>query len=675
MKADPQAYRSAVVTSFAGFVVQLTLAIVILIYAAIAKDEVAETIFYFLLTGLPIWVSLMLVFHQHRLERREAIEAEMYAESSAAQASVFEGIDNDLRVAAKRLAWMHKALLPFVSVLVGGLLIGIGLWRFQYLTSADLDNLQPRTGWAVSIGLILAVVGFIFARFIAGMGKQEIWSHLRAGAASMAGASLVGLALALAHGAWYVDKPGLFRILHVVIPVFMIVLGAEVFLNFVLNAYRPRRPGESPRPAFESRILGFIAAPDRIVESINDAINYQLGFDVTSTWFYQLLQKRVVGLAALGVLLLYLLTCVAVVRPTERALVLQSGRLVREVDSGIVFKAPWPFQTVEKHPARAVQQIQVGEMLSQNTDEAILWTNRHATREMFLLVQPTPTGRATETGATNDMALLAVELVVQFAVADLSKFQMLAADGVVWRDEMRFDLLRTVASRELMLSAATLTVDDILGSSRGEMSERLARAIRDAFNRLDAGVDVLFVGVAGAHPPQQESVALSFEQVVAAEQRRESYVELAEAVALRTLAKAAGDVELARSIVVELDQYESLKDAGASEEQIIQQEIAIEALLAQAGGEAGAIIMEARAERWERHMGARARSLRHRGQAAMFRAAPRVYMAQRYIDTLIAAAERSRLIITAFKDPYIIWDKKDIQSSFNAFEATTNTQE
>ena len=52
--------------------------------------------------------------------------------------------------------------------------------------------------------------------------------------------------------------------------------------------------------------LQSIAEPGRIGSSIADALNYQFGFEVSKTWFYQLLSRACVpliifgGLAAFG---------------------------------------------------------------------------------------------------------------------------------------------------------------------------------------------------------------------------------------------------------------------------------------------------------------------------------------------------------------------------------------
>lgn len=672
MKADPTAYTRASSVAVLGLVIQATVGLAFLLYAVFGRDNASLYAFFAGALGLPVWLGLALVFHQSKLERQEAIEAETLSRGTAAQASVFQGsgADDDLRVAAKRLAWMHKFLLPAITLLVAGGLIGVGLWKFRE-GQAQLNPVGFRkpelTGWAVALGIGIAVLGFIFARFVAGMAKQRAWSQLRAGASYLVGTALLGLALAVAHGVAFAGNDVVLRYLHVAIPVFMIALGGEMLLNFVLNIYRPRKAGEAPRPAFDSRVLGFLAAPDRFVDSLSGAINYQFGFEVSSTWFYQLLSRSLVSLLALAILVIWMLSSLAVVRPNERGLLLQFGRLVREVDSGLHIKAPWPFQTLETHPALAARTVNVGTQ-SPQLDGPVLWTKPHVSgeKEILLVVQPSRPKTGESRAASRDLALLAIEVVVQYAVTNLTDYRELAADndepGLPGRpadpDRHRTEMLRSVAQRELIEHAATLSVDEVLGAQRAKMSDTLRERIVARFAGLGrrdgatgkargAGVEVLFVGVAGAHPPQLEEVASSFEGVVMAEQKSIVQIENGRADEIRTLARVAGDVAVARRIVAEIDRLEAVRSSG-DERAITELEQKVEALLSEAGGEAASIIEVARAERWERHMTARAMAVRQEGRTALFKAAPALYRAKLYFDALLAGARDARVFITDF---------------------------
>jgi regulator of protease activity HflC (stomatin/prohibitin superfamily) len=677
MKTDPLAYKKATSVSLTGLAIQFVLAIVLLVYAVLGRDSIAATAFYYTLLGFPVWLSLALVFHQHRLERIESAEQEIYANATTEQMSVFEDAGADFRVAANRLAWMHRFLVPVISAATGAALIIVGLWRFGSGKGALLpDGLvrPPLTGWAVALGLGVAVVGFVFARFVSGMAKEHTWSSLRAGGATAVGVSLAGLALALAHGVAFAGSDIVLRYMHVILPSIMVMLGAEVFLNLLLHFYRPRQRGEVPRPAFDSRILGFVAAPDRIAESISDAINYQFGFNVSATWFYQLLSRSIASLVTLAALVIWLLTSLAVVRPNEKGLILQFGSFVRQVDSGLHLKAPWPIQTLERFTALSVNEITVGTP-KPSGDEPILWTTAHGGVEHFTLVQ------SAADGDSRDLSLLAIEVPIQYEVGDLRAYRLLAADSEDPNDPegMRRDLLGSVASRVLIEYAGSLSVDEILGGARRSMGGELRTRFQDAFDTLGpvdpesgdpigSGVNIIFVGIAGAHPPREDDVALTFEDVVVAEQTGRSLIDIAEAGAISSLAEVAGNVTLARQIVDELDELERLRDTDADPVAIVEQEARIEALLADAGGRSATLILEAKAERWEKHMGVRGLATRQQGQTLLRTAAPAPYMAGLYFDTMLESVVDARVFITAFNQPHVRLNFEEIQSNISGFD-------
>jgi len=186
-----------------------------------------------------------------------------------------------------------------------------------------------------------------------------------------------------------------------------------------------------------------------------------------------------------------------------------------------------------------------------------------------------------------------------------------------------------------------------------------------------AGVEVLFVGVAGAHPPERDNVAQNFESVIAAEQRSKAAIDRAHAEAIRSLARVAGDVNLARRIVDEIDRLEDLENRGADQREIVEQELRIEELMEQAGGEAASMIQRARADRWERQMEARSLAARQAGRQAMYDASPGFFTAYLYLDALRNASRDARLFITTFDHPRMRFNFEEAQASFAGFEVQT----
>ena len=138
----------------------------------------------------------------------------------------------------------------------------------------------------------------------------------------------------------------------------MIALAVEILVNFALNLYRPRIAGQLPRPAFDSKTLSLLAAPDSFVRSINEAINYQFGFDITSSWGYQLLLRSFAWLIALAVAALLLVDTMVIVEPTQQAVRLRQGAIVGEVhDPGLLWKLPWPIESAEVVDVSRIREL------------------------------------------------------------------------------------------------------------------------------------------------------------------------------------------------------------------------------------------------------------------------------------------------------------------------------
>lgn len=669
MKADYLTFKTAASVSLRGLILQVLMASGALIYGVIDKQPAVVTAAMFMMVGVVAWLALTIVYDQHRRERIEAMEAESLAAGPTAGTSVFERGGDDFKPAAKRLAGLYKYFIPGISLLIGGLLVGLGLWRYfsaQELIAANTYVKPARGGWGIGVCLTIAVVGFVFARYAAGMAKQPVWANLRGGAAFAVGGALLGLFLAVAQFVEFVTTTGVFiRWVQIAVPAVVVFLGAETFLNFVLAVYRPRKAGEIPRPAFDSRLLGLLAAPDQVAKSISDAINYQLGFNVTGGWFYQLVRKRVALLALGGVVLLWLLSSVAIVRPHQSGMILRFGEVVRaEVGPGFHLKAPWPVDVlvmpeyvepddkgrrrVTDLTATGLRTLQLGTS-PPGSNEAVLWTNVHGGEEVFQFVRTSARpGEGAGSGDFADVSMVSVELPLQYVVSNVRAFDELAPP--MERD----DLLRTVAKREVARFFQGVTLDQVLGGDREEISLELRERVQKAFDALNpgadgtargAGVTVVFLGVTGVHPPQ--NTALSFEAVVQADQRREANIQSAQADAIRTLTTAVGDVSLARQITAELDRLEAMRQGNAEAAQVATKEFEIQQMLERAGGSAAETLASAGAARWERHMGDRGRAERYRGTLALYEAAPLVFRTRQYFEGLSSALRNARVFVAA----------------------------
>jgi regulator of protease activity HflC (stomatin/prohibitin superfamily) len=670
MKADYVTYQKATARCFIGAVVHAVLAASLLVYGVKFSDHTAVTAAWFVGAGVLIWIGLAIVHDQHRRERIEALEHEALASDQGG--SVFEG-GGDFRVAAKRLDLVEKWILPILSLAFGASLIAIALWRFNQarniVDETSFMGVQGR-GWAIAIWSVAAAVGFPFARYIAGMAKQPAWAKLRAGAGISVAMALIGVASLVSHlvDIWGPDAP--LRWMQVIVPVVIGVLGVEVFVNFLLDLYRPRKAGEVRTIAADSRLMSFAAAPDRIAESASEAINYQFGYNVTSTWLYQLLSRSVANLVIVGLLIGWLLSCATVILPHQRGLVLRFGEFSREIEPGLHFKLPWPVERVsipsyferdergrviEKgETTTGVRTIQLAKPPNaKDRTEPVLWTNEHGAGEVFFIVRPSPIQVAKSSNQTpdsawlSDMALMAVEIPLQYAVRDAEAFERLG------EPLQREAMLKAVAQRVVMRTLKGYSVDDILGPARVQIAPKIKQAVAEAFDKLNpngdgtargAGVEVLSLSVLGVHPAK--TVAPSFEKTVQAEQGAEGLFQATSAAAVEKLIKTTGSLELARKLVDAIELKDRMTAEGASPEAQQAHEAMIASLLAECEGSVARTLSEAKAARWEKHLGMRERALRYQGQVSSFVANPTLFKAHHFYEAMVESMRMTRLVVT-----------------------------
>jgi regulator of protease activity HflC (stomatin/prohibitin superfamily) len=654
--ADHLSYQRASTISAFGLAIQLALAVAMLVYGVLGGDFAATYGSIPMFFGVPIWIALLLVFHQHKLERLEAIETEAFRQSDASQASVFDEVGADQVVQASRLSWMHRLLLPVLSVVIGVVAVILALLLLFRTGEVELAA-ELNSGWGIAIGVATAFLGFVFARFVAGMARQPIWSLLNGGAGIAMAGALIGLLLAIGHFLdMALDERGLLETLPTVFRVFLLVYGIEVLANTILNFYKPRRAGEYLRPGFDSRILALAAAPDRITESISGAINYQFGFSVTDGWFFKLLKRFAVPAVVVGVLLVWGMTCFVVIKPDETGLKITHGQIqtyertladgtvveTADLEPGLVVKLPWPFSRVVTFSSTAVNEIVIGTRKTHSDGQPLLWKAANQPGEQFMLVQPS---RAITTNSRfRDLSILSLEMSVQYVVDDLRSYYELAQDGPGRdREAIRRNVLTTMASAAATQYVSTFAEDQVLGAERAEIAAGLKDLIQNVFNRHETGVRVMFAGIAGVHP--SSDVAAPFEDVVAADQDRLREIELAEAERISTLARAVGDIELADRVIRELDELDRMSREDAGAEAIAEQEALIMAMIQEAGGEAATTLSQARSNRWSRHMGERARAIRREGELAAYRAAPAAFLADRLLAAWATATENARVFV------------------------------
>lgn len=684
MTQDQQTFRRAANAAVLGLVVQLLLAVFVALLGLAAESSPVHAMSWYLFGGLPLWAILFLVYNQHRLERAEALEAEQLAATDSDAARLFDEAGQQLALAKRRLDNLYKYGLSIVTLVAAGYLatVGIilGLLHHRGIVDGSVTAdllLGDRVGPMVLVFLFAAVafVGFLVARYLSGMTQVEAWKLLRGGAGYLMGNVLVAAAFAIASVLAFLGNMQAYMVLGYAVPIFMVLLAVEMSIGFVLSLYRPRRPGEMPRPAFDSRILGWLTQPQSIGRIVSETLNYQFGFEISRSWFYQLLGKALTPLCIIGVIILIAASSIVIVGPQQQAVITRFGQLQRVAQPGLSLKLPWPIDHAQRYDTTRIHELTVGSAEGQiKSGTAILWTNEHTIQdEVYLVTAPARDGPVEGDVAGNTVAgeLIGGQVNVKYRINDLERY----VRSAIKPDEA----LKMLVEQQVNAYFVTNDVDTLLGADRERAGELLRQRIQRAADAspFDLGLDVLFVGVIAVHPPQKEEVAAKFHEQIGALQEKQSTIEQARKEAVTTLASVAGSRTRAIEIGEAMGRLDELKnqlgqtpeaEKQTKRQAIAQQEAAIEAMVDLAGGQAAQVLAEARAYRWQQALTELSRAERFVAELAAYRKAPQYYKARKYLDTLAGAlADRRKIILTMQAD-------KPPTLRFNLEDAATDIQ-
>lgn len=639
--------RRASTAATLGLVMQLVLGIVAWILALLGQGFQFSVVVVFALAGLIPWTAIVIATAFRKAKTLEEFELEAAHRSGASAATIFES-EVDARPAGRRLARVYKFGLPAATIL-----LGLVLALFGFAHTAQVPRYME-AAFAIAHDTLVAglaagfaFVGFIFGRYLLGMSTRTAWSLLRGGATYLISTVYLLAIISLSAAAAGLGSDLVTSIAKYVVPAFMLVVGIEMLLNVVLDLYRPRAGEATPRPGFDSRLLALLASPAGVVKGLNEAINYQFGFEITRSWFWRLLSRAFGWLILFGVGVLVLVSSVVIIEPFEKGLLTQLGKLQEEpLEPGLNFKLPWPLATVERYPVARVQEMVVGSHDQIDEHEAYLWNMQHADVDRLLVVSGRQSGRRQETGKTVGgattqpsgdedsgapaVALAAAEAYVQWRI-DGDNLLVFATHA-----KRPAYLLRQIAETALAREISRFDIEGAIGSRRLELAQAVESRIREAVEAEQMGIEILWVGIAGVQPPQR--VADSFNESIAAEQVRRQAVQLGQTYQAQTLTQAAGSVEQARDILAKTAELGALRqqtgEGSDAADELARLEAELELLVQEAGGISASLVLDARGERWTTENAAIAERTRSESQVGPYRAAPRYFRARAYMETL-----------------------------------------
>ena len=612
-----------------------------------------SAISWMLLSSALIWLVLCFQFHQRALAEQEKLDMSQLSKDEKAS-TIFQASSERaglFAAAQRRLQILEKWFIPIFSALIAAYQLGLGL----YLLKTILGGLEgePKQPLLCAIGMTaIAFMSFLISRYATGMSAQPEWKPLRAGGSFLLGIAVLCFALAIGLALAQFKYFIVINVIDWIVPILLVVVGVETALNLILDIYRPRLKGRYSRSAFDSRLLGVINEPGGIFRSAAGAIDYQFGFKVSQTWFYKLLEKAIAPLVLFAVVTLYLLSCIVVVAPNEEAIIerfgnpLNDANEVRLIGPGLAFKWPWPIDIAYKYPTKKVMELNIGFKAEQNKASygPLLWGKEHYEEEYHLLVASKQTIVSTDASAV-PVSLVMAAVPVQYRVRDLYSF--------IYNHNEPEKRLEAICYRELTKFAANamIEVDDeadlehsLLGAGRSEAKKTLTNEIQKAANEAGLGVEIVFLGLQGIHPPPE--VAADYQEVIGAVQKKQALIFEAQAERNKTLSALVGSVEAADELYGLAARYEQAEDVN-NPEYIEKLGNELDTALEEAKGDIYRTLKESQSYAFEKETLAKAAGDRFADQLTAYRAAKEIYKRQLRLTTLEETLKNIRKYVVA----------------------------
>jgi len=572
--------RRGLNVSIIGMSLQAMLAVVMLIVWLWSGSVAAMSALWLVAAGVPLWVVAAVIFYCRELARREQEDLDEIARHSGGDTAIFDRAEElSQRPAAKRVAWIDRYVVPIFTLLwaLGNAMAAV--WMLRYVQAKGAGEIVSPSQNVLFL-LVGGFLSFLFSYYCLGMARVASWRLLRAtGSYLLINTLAIGAAAAALVFAWQgylaVDRAAAW-----VIPIVQAVLAAELVLNFILDLYWPRVPGQEHRYSFDSRLLNMIAEPSRVGHGLAETLNYQFGFEVSRTWFYQLLRKSLVPLVLVGVLILVLISSLIIVPEGKNAVVRHWGKIENEriLGPGLHLCWPMPIDTIHTFNVSGVKEVLlgVGDLRGEaqrqadfvNGREMFLWTAEHGMhQELDFIVAVPPVHSGVNRGDQAPPPVNIIKLVV--SIQYKIRPSEVTSYGYNFVDPHK--MIEMLAYRELTRYCASATLDSPVGEGQTDRPEaimtfgrrkaetELMRRVQAAADKAKVGVDISYVGFWAVHPPAE--AAGEFENVLKAERAMDEKRFKAEAEAVKLLTEVAGDpvdaLRLALSIR-KLDELEEL---------------------------------------------------------------------------------------------------------------------
>ena len=525
------------------------------------------------------------VFQQR--EEREQQNVEEYRREHP-DSELFQESDEALRLAQRANRTFTVYITPVATAFTGIIIaaVTVMMWHsWERLPELPSPG-APLQSAVIVLGLFLAAL--ISGSYFMGTSRESEQRWLRPVGANLffvsflyllSAATLMSVQWKIGNAEWVANAAKFSLVLT-------LILAAELVFNVIIDLYRPRT-STVERPVYESRLLALFTEPGGIARNIASSLDYQFGFRISEASFYRFFERTFVPFLVLMAVAFWMMTCFVAIETEENGIRKRFGKVVtREpLTPGLHVKLPWPMATIYTFPVERVQKLTVGYETGQPdsqqqkelqrsgvtlgdlSGEVIVWDKQHNASEQKFVVASRSKNLATDTPEPESITnvpvsayFITASIPLYYKVKDLYDYAFLHRAPA--------SLIEKTAMREITTYLASTSFFDILTARREEGAHTLKTRIQEAADRLDLGIDIVFIGLEGLHPPVR--VGEYFNDVVSAMEEEQTMILKAEKYATAQTPDAEAEAS-GISSTAEGYKYERVKIAEAEANRFLKQ--------------------------------------------------------------------------------------------------------
>lgn len=323
---------------------------------------------------------------------------------------------------------------------------------------------------------------------------------------------------------------------------------------------------------FISSIISFVKKSDikHVVfwnwcyEKLNNGLGHTTGFlfgktlklptmeNISLEWFRGIFSKKVLAIVFAVLILVYLFTGITLINPDETGVKLRFGKIVNEnMQPGIHYLMPWPFETARKVNAKLVYRVELGFRTNERIEGSIssmLWEEKHTMRGY-------KKNKTESTVLTGDENLADLSLVVHYRPKDAVRH--------VFRINNVDEVLRGLLESNMREVLSTESGDDLLTLGRKVVTEKIHQALNKDLDKLDLGVEIVEIYCHDFHPPME--VVGTYRDVFSAREDRAKLLNKAQSYRNKALPEARAESTLKLANAYSLQYEKGVMAQGEAE--------------------------------------------------------------------------------------------------------------